>query len=219
MRHLLVTAVNFSGCDCLYRLHFFRKSGACGAGILLLAALASYLNVCLFAAELEKQKGVMRPSLLTGGVVGGGVGVKSDVVNGTLGRTSFDDNCSVGEGLKRTALSSSLRDLSDAGETTAPHKRAQLHFLPVSWVELGRTGSTMILFSAFYFYPVLFFSHWHSSTAHSVCIFLKKTKKNMQTSFNLHYNLPLFTNVTLPGGVQGNVVAGTVLVPWTVRWK
>lgn len=71
---------------------------------------------CLFTAELEKQKGVMRPSLLTGGVVGG-VGVKSDVVNGTLGRTSFDDNCSVGEGLKRTALSSSLRDLSDTGET------------------------------------------------------------------------------------------------------
>ncbi|KAM9752346.1 IQ motif and SEC7 domain-containing protein 1 isoform 5-T5 [Menidia menidia] len=67
-------------------------------------------------SELEKQKGVMRPSLLTGSVVGGGVGVKSDVVNGTLGRTSFDDNCSVGEGLKRTALSSSLRDLSDAGK-------------------------------------------------------------------------------------------------------
>lgn len=58
----------------------------------------------------------MRPSLLTGGVVGGGVGVKSDVVNGTMGRTSFDDNCSVGEGLKRTALSSSLRDLSETGE-------------------------------------------------------------------------------------------------------
>uniref|UniRef100_A0A3Q3K181 SEC7 domain-containing protein n=1 Tax=Monopterus albus TaxID=43700 RepID=A0A3Q3K181_MONAL len=69
-------------------------------------------------SELEKQKGVMRPSLLSGGVVGGGVGVKSDVVNGTLGRTSFDDNCSVGEGLKRTALSSSLRDLSETGETT-----------------------------------------------------------------------------------------------------
>uniref|UniRef100_A0A7N8XJR2 IQ motif and Sec7 domain ArfGEF 2b n=1 Tax=Mastacembelus armatus TaxID=205130 RepID=A0A7N8XJR2_9TELE len=66
-------------------------------------------------SELEKQKGVMRPSLLTGGVVGGGVGVKSDVVNGSLGRTSFDDNCSVGEGLKRTALSSSLRDLSETG--------------------------------------------------------------------------------------------------------
>uniref|UniRef100_A0A7N8YQ17 IQ motif and Sec7 domain ArfGEF 2b n=1 Tax=Mastacembelus armatus TaxID=205130 RepID=A0A7N8YQ17_9TELE len=67
-------------------------------------------------SELEKQKGVMRPSLLTGGVVGGGVGVKSDVVNGSLGRTSFDDNCSVGEGLKRTALSSSLRDLSETGK-------------------------------------------------------------------------------------------------------
>uniref|UniRef100_UPI0037E7D3E8 IQ motif and SEC7 domain-containing protein 1 isoform X2 n=1 Tax=Semicossyphus pulcher TaxID=241346 RepID=UPI0037E7D3E8 len=64
-------------------------------------------------SELEKQKGVMRPSLLSGGVVGGGVGVKSDVVNGTMGRTSFDDNC---EGLKRTALSSSLRDLSDTGK-------------------------------------------------------------------------------------------------------
>lgn len=70
--------------------------------------------LCLFTAELEKQKGVMRPSLLTGGVVGGGV--KSDVVNGTIGRTSFDDNCSVGEGLKRTALSSSLRDLSETGK-------------------------------------------------------------------------------------------------------
>lgn len=43
--------------------------------------------------------------------------MKSDVVNGTMGRTSFDDNCSVGEGLKRTALSSSLRDLSETGET------------------------------------------------------------------------------------------------------
>ncbi|XP_037097491.1 IQ motif and SEC7 domain-containing protein 1 isoform X1 [Syngnathus acus] len=67
-------------------------------------------------SELEKQKGVMRPSLLTGGVVGGGAGVKSDIVNGTMGRTSFDDNCSIGEGLKRTALSSSLRDLSDIGK-------------------------------------------------------------------------------------------------------
>ncbi|XP_061760091.1 IQ motif and SEC7 domain-containing protein 2 isoform X4 [Nerophis ophidion] len=63
-------------------------------------------------SELEKQKGVMRPSLLTGVVVGGGAGMKSDVVNGVLGRTSFDDNC---EGLKRSALSSSLRDLSEAG--------------------------------------------------------------------------------------------------------
>lgn len=88
------------------------------------------MPLCLFTAELEKQKGVMRPSLLTGGVVGGGVGVKSDVVNGTMGRTSFDDNCSVGEGLKRTALSSSLRDLSEAGKTTVRSNRTsrRLHF-------------------------------------------------------------------------------------------
>lgn len=86
------------------------------------------MPLCLFAAELEKQKGVMRPSLLTGGVVGGGVGVKSDVVNGTLGRTSFDDNCSVGEGLKRTALSSSLRDLSETGKTAAPQRWGSIPF-------------------------------------------------------------------------------------------
>lgn len=88
-----------------------------GRTVLVLRLEASRCLLCLFAAELEKQKGVMRPSLLTGGVVGGGVGVKSDVVNGTIGRTSFDDSCSVGEGLKRTALSSSLRDLSETGKT------------------------------------------------------------------------------------------------------
>ncbi|KAG7477502.1 hypothetical protein MATL_G00070290 [Megalops atlanticus] len=69
-------------------------------------------------SELEKQKGVMRPSLLSGGVVGGGGGgggVKNEVVNGTLGRPSLDDSYSGGEGLKRTALSSSLRDLSETG--------------------------------------------------------------------------------------------------------
>ncbi|XP_041801330.1 IQ motif and SEC7 domain-containing protein 2 isoform X2 [Chelmon rostratus] len=108
-------------------------------------------------SELEKQKGVMRPSLLSGGVVGGGVGVKSDVVNGTLGRTSFDDNCSVGEGLKRTALSSSLRDLSETGETTAPQRWGQFHFLPVSWVELGITASAMIAFFCFYDFTLFFF--------------------------------------------------------------
>uniref|UniRef100_A0A3Q1BX58 SEC7 domain-containing protein n=1 Tax=Amphiprion ocellaris TaxID=80972 RepID=A0A3Q1BX58_AMPOC len=86
-------------------------------------------------SELEKQKGVMRPSLLTGGVVGGGIGVKSDVVNGTIGRTSFDDNCSVGEGLKRTALSSSLRDLSETGETTSLQRRVS------SSVERAGSGS------------------------------------------------------------------------------
>lgn len=86
----------------------------------------------------------MRPSLLTGGVVGGGVGVKSDVVNGTLGRTSFDDNCSVGEGLKRTALSSSLRDLSDTGEAArGPFPLfARCVFLP-RWCEAVLKASTL----------------------------------------------------------------------------
>uniref|UniRef100_A0A673M3F9 IQ motif and SEC7 domain-containing protein 2-like n=1 Tax=Sinocyclocheilus rhinocerous TaxID=307959 RepID=A0A673M3F9_9TELE len=68
-------------------------------------------------SELEKQKGVMRPSLLTNSIMAGGVGgVKNEVVNGTMGRPSLDDNYSPGEGLKRTALSSSLRDLSESGE-------------------------------------------------------------------------------------------------------
>uniref|UniRef100_A0A3B4GD33 IQ motif and Sec7 domain ArfGEF 2 n=1 Tax=Pundamilia nyererei TaxID=303518 RepID=A0A3B4GD33_9CICH len=96
-------------------------------------------------SELEKQKGVMRPSLLTGGVVGGGVGVKSDVVNGTLGRTSFDDNCSVGEGLKRTALSSSLRDLSDTGETLPHRRQVQLDYITTSWDELGCMSLFLLL--------------------------------------------------------------------------
>ena len=61
-------------------------------------------------AELEKQKGVMRTGLLSSGMV------KGDVVNGSLGRPSLDDNYSAAEGLKRTALSSSLRDLSDTGD-------------------------------------------------------------------------------------------------------
>lgn len=100
-----------------------------------LVTLSILIPLCalyLFTAELEKQKGVMRPSLLSGSVVGGGV--KSDVVNGTLERTSFDDNCSIGEGLKRTALSSSLRDLSETGEITAAHRWVQIHALLVIWV-------------------------------------------------------------------------------------
>lgn len=78
-------------------------------------------------AELEKQKGVMRPGVLTGGGPGGGgtsgstTGsgtLKSEVVNGTLGRPSLDDTYASVDGLKRTALSSSLRDLSETGEDT-----------------------------------------------------------------------------------------------------
>uniref|UniRef100_A0A3B4DT14 SEC7 domain-containing protein n=1 Tax=Pygocentrus nattereri TaxID=42514 RepID=A0A3B4DT14_PYGNA len=67
-------------------------------------------------SELEKQKGVMRPGMIGGDVSGGVDGMKSEAVNGTLSRTSLDDTYATGEGLKRTALSSSLRDLSETGK-------------------------------------------------------------------------------------------------------
>lgn len=43
-------------------------------------------------------------------------GLKKETGNGNLSRASLDDSYAVGEGLKRSALSSSLRDLSDAGK-------------------------------------------------------------------------------------------------------
>lgn len=63
----------------------------------------------------------MRPGMLTGGGATegantGGGPVKSEAVNGTLGRPSLDDTYASVDGLKRTALSSSLRDLSETGE-------------------------------------------------------------------------------------------------------
>ncbi|XP_056277983.1 LOW QUALITY PROTEIN: IQ motif and SEC7 domain-containing protein 1-like [Pseudoliparis swirei] len=68
-------------------------------------------------AELEKQKGVMRPAVLSGGGAGGSPGGgANEVVNGTLGRQSLDDTYASADGLKRTALSSSLRDLSETGK-------------------------------------------------------------------------------------------------------
>ncbi|XP_019746928.1 IQ motif and SEC7 domain-containing protein 1-like isoform X1 [Hippocampus comes] len=71
-------------------------------------------------SELEKQKGVMRPAALMAGRQGGGDAAagpaKSEAVNGTLGRPSLDDTYASVDGLKRTALSSSLRDLSDSGK-------------------------------------------------------------------------------------------------------
>lgn len=66
---------------------------------------------CLPTAELEKQKGVVRPSMSQSS------GLKKEAGNGNLSRASLDDSYAIGEGLKRSALSSSLRDLSDAGET------------------------------------------------------------------------------------------------------
>lgn len=63
-------------------------------------------------AELEKQKGVVRPSMSQSS------GLKKDTGNGNLSRASLDDSYAISEGLKRSALSSSLRDLSDAGRIT-----------------------------------------------------------------------------------------------------
>ncbi|XP_077948629.1 IQ motif and SEC7 domain-containing protein 1 isoform X12 [Gasterosteus aculeatus] len=60
-------------------------------------------------SELEKQKGVVRP------IMSQCSGLKKDTGNGNLSRGSLDDSYAVVEGLKRSALSSSLRDLSDAG--------------------------------------------------------------------------------------------------------
>ncbi|XP_046724993.1 IQ motif and Sec7 domain ArfGEF 1a isoform X3 [Silurus meridionalis] len=62
-------------------------------------------------SELEKQKGVVRPSMSQSMS-----GLKKDVGNGTMSRASLDDTYAMGEGLKRSALSSSLRDLSEAGK-------------------------------------------------------------------------------------------------------
>ncbi|MGH0176958.1 UNVERIFIED_CONTAM: hypothetical protein FKN15_074141 [Acipenser sinensis] len=62
-------------------------------------------------SELEKQKGVVRPSMAQSS------GLKKDAGNGTMNRPSLDDSYATGEGLKRSALSSSLRDLSDADFT------------------------------------------------------------------------------------------------------
>ena len=45
-------------------------------------------------------------------------GLKKETGNGNLSRASLDDSYAIGEGLKRSALSSSLRDLSDAGKNS-----------------------------------------------------------------------------------------------------
>ncbi|XP_069418320.1 IQ motif and SEC7 domain-containing protein 1 isoform X8 [Ovis canadensis] len=60
-------------------------------------------------AELEKQKGVVRPSMSQC------PSLKKESGGGTLSRACLDDSYAGGEGLKRSALSSSLRDLSEAG--------------------------------------------------------------------------------------------------------
>lgn len=76
------------------------------------AWIASLCMCVSSAAELEKQKGVVRPSMSQSS------GLKKETGNGNLSRASLDDSYAISEGLKRSALSSSLRDLSDAGKRT-----------------------------------------------------------------------------------------------------
>ncbi|XP_036893573.1 IQ motif and SEC7 domain-containing protein 1 isoform X3 [Sturnira hondurensis] len=61
-------------------------------------------------SELEKQKGVVRPSMSQCS------SLKKESGNGALNRACLDDSYASSEGLKRSALSSSLRDLSEAGK-------------------------------------------------------------------------------------------------------
>lgn len=68
----------------------------------------------------------MRPGLMSGDVSNAVDGIKTEAVNGTLGRPSLDDTYATGDGLKRTALSSSLRDLSDTGKA---HSSTKSHVL------------------------------------------------------------------------------------------
>uniref|UniRef100_A0A4W6DKE0 IQ motif and Sec7 domain ArfGEF 1 n=1 Tax=Lates calcarifer TaxID=8187 RepID=A0A4W6DKE0_LATCA len=54
-------------------------------------------------------------------------GLKKETGNGNLSRASLDDSYAIGEGLKRSALSSSLRDLSDAGKIRDCHGNTLSH--------------------------------------------------------------------------------------------
>ncbi|ELV10205.1 IQ motif and SEC7 domain-containing protein 1 [Tupaia chinensis] len=64
-------------------------------------------------SELEKQKGVVRPSMSQCS------SLKKEPGSGTLSRACLDDSYAGSEGLKRSALSSSLRDLSEAASRAA----------------------------------------------------------------------------------------------------
>ncbi|KAG9335150.1 hypothetical protein JZ751_005623 [Albula glossodonta] len=76
----------------------------------------------LTCSELEKQKGMVRSSMAQSG------GLRKEGGGGNLSRGSLDDTYAMGEGLKRSTLSSSLRDLSETGEvkgqaTVQPQER------------------------------------------------------------------------------------------------
>lgn len=87
-------------------------------------ATDSHWSFCSIPAELEKQKGVVRPSMSQCS------SLKKESGNGTLSRACLDDSYASSEGLKRSALSSSLRDLSEAGKSSA-----EKH--PPSWCMQG----------------------------------------------------------------------------------
>lgn len=88
-----------------------------------------------FTAELEKQKGLVRPSMSQSS------GLKKETGNGNLSRASLDDSYAIGEGLKRSALSSSLRDLSEAGRSPMPVLRGQGWGGHGPWVPLVGPGT------------------------------------------------------------------------------
>lgn len=75
------------------------------------AVLLSLGPCSSISAELEKQKGVVRPSMSQCS------SLKKESGTGTLNRACLDDSYASSEGLKRSALSSSLRDLSEAGKS------------------------------------------------------------------------------------------------------
>ncbi|XP_041417811.1 IQ motif and SEC7 domain-containing protein 1 isoform X2 [Xenopus laevis] len=72
--------------------------------------MEKYRIECKYKAELEKQKGVVRP------IMSQSSSLKKESGNSALNRACLDDSYASGEGLKRSALSSSLRDLSEAGK-------------------------------------------------------------------------------------------------------
>ena len=81
---------------------------ACETGQYIIPLWSSFF----LAVELEKQKGIVGRQPQGQGLTG-----KVDGTNGSARpRGSLDDSCIVSEGLKRTALSNSLRDLSGEGK-------------------------------------------------------------------------------------------------------
>lgn len=68
--------------------------------------------------------------------------LKKESGNGTLSRACLDDSYTSGEGLKRSALSSSLRDLSEAGKSwTQGQRPSPMH----AGLRLGISGGACVV--------------------------------------------------------------------------